>query len=381
MHRGRFQLRYWAGGRQYAESFDQISKAKRRQREVAVDKDRGNFTNPSADRVLFDEWASYYLVQKLSIRPRTREKYESGLRNHLSPAFGRTPIGRITRDAVQEWVAALVKKGLSAETVRGHYDLLAAMMQHAADDGCIPKSPCRRIELPRVVRAEQRYLDEEEVERLAKAHPARYRALVYTASYLGLRWQEIAGLRRSLLDMRIRRFATLRVVTTIERSHGRYRAVDYGKSAAARRTLKMPDFLREILAWHLGAFQNDEWVFPAQEGGFLRYDNFYSRVWVPAIETSGLAPLKFHELRHSSAAAMVDEGADPLQVKRRMGHEDVRTTFNLYGHLFPDREDELVAALDRRRQAVLARDVDQTWTSREGEVIDLSDKRAADQGL
>jgi hypothetical protein len=34
-----------------------------------------------------------------------------------------------------------------------------------------------------------------------------------------------------------------------------------------------------------------------------------------------------------------------------MGHEDVRTTFNLYGHRFPDREDELVAALDRRLEA------------------------------
>jgi hypothetical protein len=37
-------------------------------------------------------------------------------------------------------------------------------------------------------------------------------------------------------------------------------------------------------------------------------------------------------------------------VKRRMGHEDIRTTLNTYGHLFPDREDDLVAALDRRRR-------------------------------
>ena len=38
----------------------------------------------------------------------------------------------------------------------------------------------------------------------------------------------------------------------------------------------------------------------------------------------------------------------PLQVMRRMGHSDMRTTYNLYGHLFPDREDELVAKLDSR---------------------------------
>jgi integrase len=46
----------------------------------------------------------------------------------------------------------------------------------------------------------------------------------------------------------------------------------------------------------------------------------------------------FHELRHTAAAFMIDEGGDPLQVMRRMGHSDIRTTYSLYGHLFPDRE-------------------------------------------
>ncbi len=45
---------------------------------------------------------------------------------------------------------------------------------------------------------------------------------------------------------------------------------------------------------------------------------------------------------------MINEGADPLQVMRRMGHSDSGTTYNLYGHLFPDREDDLIAKLDGR---------------------------------
>jgi integrase len=101
-------------------------------------------------------------------------------------------------------------------------------------------------------------------------------------------------------------------------------------------------------------------------------------VWVPAVESAGLAPLKFHELRHTAAAFMISDGADPLQIKRRMGHADIRTTYNLYGHLFPDREEALVAALDRRRAAALARDVDQTWTSRGpegGQVLDLGTEK------
>ena len=45
---------------------------------------------------------------------------------------------------------------------------------------------------------------------------------------------------------------------------------------------------------------------------------------------------------------MFDEGPDPLQVMRHMGHSDIRTTYTLYGHLFPDREDKLVAKLNSR---------------------------------
>jgi hypothetical protein len=45
---------------------------------------------------------------------------------------------------------------------------------------------------------------------------------------------------------------------------------------------------------------------------------------------------------------MIDDGGDPLHVMRRMGHSDIRTTYNLYGHKFPDKEDGLVARLDAR---------------------------------
>ncbi len=69
---------------------------------------------------------------------------------------------------------------------------------------------------------------------------------------------------------------------------------------------------------------------------------------------------------------MINDGADPLQVKRPMGHEDIRTTYNLYGHLFPDREEQLVTALDRRRNSGRARHLDQMWTKSTATVVELA---------
>ena len=350
--------------RQRTATFARLPEARDFQAETKLSIRRGDFIDPSASKTTFRKWAQKYLAQKLNIGRRTRDRYQESLDNHLLPAFGDAPLGSITPDEVQDWVAKMAQteyapgKTYSPETIRGHYALFAAMMKKAAARGVIGRSPCLDIELPKVIRNERRYLTERQVEALVQAMPARYRTLVIVGAYLGLRWQELAGLRRNAVILMEGQVPTLRVISTIERSNGRYEIKEYGKSYAARRTLKMPAWVAEALAWHMETFPHREWVFPAPEGGYLLYDNFRSRVWTIATKAAEIDPFDFHELRHTAAAFMVSEGGNALQVKRRMGHEDVRTTFNVYGHLFDDDEDALVQRLDRRaRDAARGRDV------------------------
>lgn len=169
---------------------------------METDKNRGEWFDPAPAKMPFREWAERYLTGKLSIRARTRVKYESSLRAQLLPAIGHMPMHQITRDDVQRWVTTMVGDGWQPETVRGHYRLFVSIMSRAVNDGVIPKTPCYSIELPRATLNEPRFLEGEQVERLAECHPERYRAMIYTAAYLGLRWQELAGLRRTSVDMR-----------------------------------------------------------------------------------------------------------------------------------------------------------------------------------
>lgn len=352
---GRYQVRYRdTSGRQRARSFEVLADARSFKVQARLLRPRRGHLDPTASRLTFGAWAEAYLDQKVSLQQRTKDRYEVELRAHLVPCFGDRPLFAIARGDVQAFVVSLVDRGLAANTIKGLYHLLAAIMSLAEEDGLIQATPCRRISLPQMVVDERRYLTATEVEGLAAAIGPRYRALIYTASYLGLRWHEIAGLRRRYLQLEQGRPATLRVISTIERSGGRCRVVDLGKSKAARRALSMPEFLRDILIAHLESYPDGEWVFPAPKGGFLRYDNFRSRVWTPAVEKAGLVPLTFHCLRHTAAAFMIDDGADPLQLKRRMGHQDIRPSLDTYGHLFAQRENALVDALDRRRRAALA---------------------------
>lgn len=351
-------------GRQRTATFSRIQEARDFQGEIKRSIRKGDFIDPAAAKTTFRDWAEKYLEQKLNIGRRTRDRYEESLNNHLLPAFGDIALGSITPDRVQDWVIKLARteyapgKTYAPETIRSHYALFAGMMKKAHARGLIGRSPCLDIELPKVVRNERRYLDEAQVATLIDAMPGRYKGLVIVGAYLGLRWQELAGLRRDAVTLAAGQVPTLRVISTIERSNGRYEVKEYGKSLAARRTLKMPSWVAEALVWHMRAFPHREWVFPAPEGGYLLYDNFRTRVWAAATTAAEVDPFDFHELRHTAAAFMISEGANALQVKRRMGHEDVRTTFNIYGHLFDDDEDALVERLDRRaRGAARVRDV------------------------
>jgi integrase len=98
-------------------------------------------------------------------------------------------------------VAELSVGPLAPATVQKAYQLLGKVMGAAVDAGMLAQSPCRRVPLPKVGREEMRFLTPAEIARLADCIVVRYRALVLVAAYGGLRVGELAGLRRSRVDL------------------------------------------------------------------------------------------------------------------------------------------------------------------------------------
>jgi integrase len=284
------------------------------------------------------------MQSRLKLRPSTRARDESYLKNYIMPTFEKTPVAHIEKKDLQRWIRMLSEdKGLAPRTVREAYRILGGIMREAVEDRLIVESPCRRVGLPRVESFERRFLTAEQVETLASAIDDRYRPLVFVGAYLGLRWGELGGLKREHLNM-LKRHLT--VVGALERAGGRYRYVEETKTTSARRTIPIPTFLVDVLARHLAEAPESEYVFPARDGGHLDYGNFLKRYWHPAVQRAGLGPLTPHEMRHTAAALMIDQGANPVTVQRRLGHKDVTTTLQLYGHRFPEQDDLLTARLD-----------------------------------
>ena len=122
---------------------------------------------------------------------------------------------------------------------------------------------------------------------IAKALPVRYRALVLLATFAGLRWGELAGLRRANIDLDT---CQIRVIeTTAELDSGGLIA-ETPKSRAGRRTVAFPDELVPELRWHLERFGDGRgsgaWSSSAPEGAPLRRSTFRP-IWNAACGRAG----------------------------------------------------------------------------------------------
>lgn len=345
-HEGRgWRVRYRApNGRELNKSFRRRVDAERFMNSVETSKAEGRWVDPHLGRQRFGEYGERVLASRINLRPSSRTRDETYLRRHVLPTFGNVLLNAIRRSDVQDWVHSLSRdKGLAPRTVKECYRILAGILREASLERLIPESPCQRVNLPRVENQERRFLSGPQVEVLAAATDHRYSAIVYVGAYLGLRWGEIAGLKRVHVDFLRGRVG---VVGSLERTGNGFRYVEETKTISGRRSIPVPPFLVEKLARHLEGAPASEFVFTAPEGGLLQYHTWRSRFWNPAVERAAIGHVTPHELRHTAAALWIDQGANPVTVQRRMGHKDVRTTLQLYGHLFPEQDDLLTRRME-----------------------------------
>jgi len=319
---------------------------------VEADMLRGSWVDPRLSRVTFGEWVERWWEVAGDLRPTTRDLYGYLLRRLLLPTFERVPVGSIDTLAVRRWRAALEREdAVGASTRAKAYRLLSRILAVAADSGYIVRNPCT-IKGAGVEHApEMRIATVRQVAELADAVPRPLRALVYVAAYGGLRWGELAGLKRGRVDLAARR---VHVVEQVAEVNGRF-VVGPPKTDAGQRVVVLPLVAARELEDHVSSFvadAPDALVFPAPEGGYMRRSNFRRRVWLPATEAVGVGGLRFHDLRHTAATLAHTAGANTRELMARIGHASSDAALR-YQHVMSGRDDAIAAALDRLASADL----------------------------
>jgi integrase len=340
---GRWQARYYdPTGRLRGKTFVRKTDAQMFLASVKTEMRRGEWADPKLGKTTYGEWARRWMTTHAHLRPTTIHGYESILRSLALPRFGDVQLARIEPIQVREWISGLVGQGLSPSRIRQAYQLLSASMKAAVESGYVARSPCVGVKLPKLTRRDMLFLTPAEIERLASCIVEPYGPMIYFAAYSGLRFGEVTALRVARLDLLA---AKVRVVEAYSDVAG---TLHLGPPKSGKeRTVPLPRSVCELLAPVLNGKSQDSLVFVAPEGGPLRQGNFYHRQYKPAVDAAGLPPtLRFHDLRHTTAALLVAQGAHPRAIMEHLGHSSITVTMDRYGHLFPDEKDRLAKGLD-----------------------------------
>lgn len=359
-------------GKQKAKTFRTKTEAKRFLVEIEAQKTKGAYVSPYAGRVLFGDHAQRWM-QTWNTEQTTAARDSSIMKNHVMPQWGAWPLFKIDHMAVQGWISNLEDK-LSRATIVECHRLTSAVLASAVANKLISFNPAEGVRLPRRRKhdTDERIISREDFRRkLLPAVPDFYRGVVAAAGGAGLRWGEAAGLCLDALNLDA---GTLRVIRTVVEVSGQTWFKPFPKTGAGRRTIPLPPWLIEIVRAHLRQWPpaEHELVFANMAGKPLRRTLFRSRVWKPSLVRAGLLGSvdgvpgafcaqwtntagerhsetfpkyvqavrhvakhacggpTFHDLRHSYATWLVDDGVPVNMVQRVMGHERASTTLDIY---------------------------------------------------
>lgn len=213
---------------------------------------------------------------------------------------------------------------------------LRACLRHAAGAGLVVGDVGASLVLPRRRRGrahefdERRFLTREQLRRLLAEIPAQWRPLFELLASTGLRISEAIALR--VMDTQLD--------TAPSCVHVRRAIVDgqltAPKSRHGRRTIPISMELADRLRRLAAGRGETELLFRGAHGAALRPGNLRYRVLIPAAERAEVPWARFHTLRHTCAAMLIDAGASPLRLQRWMGHHSAAFTLDTYGHLLQD---------------------------------------------
>jgi integrase len=168
-----------------------------------------------------------------------------------------------------------------------------------------------------------------------------------------MRWSELVGVRRARLDLRTRK---IRVTDQLVRLDTGEWLCKEPKTSASVRSITISPFTASVLAVQLERFALpglEGLVFPNRAGHPLISSSFWNNVFSPAMARAGVR-CRFHDLRHTSVALAIAEGAHPKAIQTRMGHSSINVTLDRYGHLFPELDEALAHSFGERLEAALA---------------------------
>ena len=346
---GRWEGRYTAGhdpetgkaiyknvlGRSQAEVKEKLKQAIGETQALDVTK-VGKYTIGQWMEVWFQDYA------KIKVRPSSHQTYQGYIHNHIRPNIGDIPLEKLTSLDLQKFYKKLLTtgrvdrleakrqpKGLSAKTVRNIHQILSSALKLAQEQRLILSNSAEGCALPRVEHQEMKTLTTVQLSSFFReARESGVFELYYLELATGLRRGELLGLKWEDIDLER---GDLRVRRQVSRINGEVVEAPL-KTKNAYRTLPLAEDTVGVLKEQRKKVGNSPWVFPSPSGGPISPDSVLHMLH-RVLKRAGLPKVRFHDLRHTFATLVLQNGVDVKTVSGMLGHFSAGFTLDTYAHI------------------------------------------------
>lgn len=297
----------------------------------------------------FGVLAGLYLDDKKAhTKISTYETKKNRIEKWILPYFDRTPVNEITPATVRKWQTDLKEAtGSTGQPLAPGYLQnivmeLSCVMNYAVRFYGLPSNPCKVAGNAVGKKAKSlNFWTKEEFDRFIdtfeKDDP--FYPVFMVLYYTGMRKGELQALTPADIDLEA---GVIHITKTCEVWNGQ-RHILPPKTAKSKREILIPGFLCDVIRDHerrLYGLQPNDQLFYYGKTTYANHLNTHAAA-------AGVRAIRVHDLRHSHASLLIELGFSALLIAERLGHESVSTTLDIYSHLFPSKQSEVVKRLEK----------------------------------
>jgi integrase len=301
-------------------------------------------------------------AQEHQLKPSTIANYRVLMDAYVLPSLGSVPLRDVTSNHLEGLYTRLRTEGrrqgaggLSESSVHKVHLAISKILGDAAESGLVRSNVAARVPRHTRPRAQaspemkvwtqqqlRQFLSSIEGERLQPVLGFAVATFLRRGEICGLRWED-ADLERGTLAVRRARVAAGGQIREGIPKGGRARTVslDPATTAAIRRWRAVSN--TERLAWG-EAWTDTGYLFTREDGQPLHPQTLSSE-FRRLVRASDLPSIRFHDLRHTGATLALADGVPVKVVSERLGHTDIKLTFNVYAHVLPGMQAEAAARI------------------------------------
>lgn len=256
----------------------------------------------------------YFNDKSSELKERSKRNKRYMIQSHVIPYLGEKKMNEITPADIIAWQNEIRNKDFSESYQRMLQNQVTALFTHAQKIYNLWNNPCKKVK--KIGRSDVRWLE----------------------FWTGMREGEMLVLSMEDIDLENCQIYITKTYYRMNRTD----IITEPKTDNSVKAIEIPVFL----ANEIESYWNRLYQYPENERLFPVVAEAVQHTMKRHIDKAGVKKIDVHSIRHSHCAYLIKQGVQPLIIKERLGHKDIKVMLNTYGHLYPSEQKKVALLLD-----------------------------------